>query len=587
MPSSLDTFLARVASSILDPTPGQQEILERLNRFRARLDEGLLRVAVLGQFKRGKSTLLNALLGVPLLPTGITPVTAIPTFIKAGPKTSARIAFKGDKEPLIASAITEIPGVLERYISETENPCNRLNVENVEIEVRSEFLDQGVVFIDTPGVGSTLLHNTKAAESVLAECDAAVFVISADPPITEVEVDYLVKVQELIPKLFFALNKIDLLDSRDRSLAERFLTDALKNQYHLTQPIRIFCVSAKQALRARQEGDAQALKASGLLHLERVLAGELSREKHAIAFATGRLRSISLVRELLFQSELEQKALLMPLEELKGKTLTFELSVARFETERQSLSDVLSIDRKRLLERLEAETGRLWKEVQKEMRQRVGEITTGPFDEKETRDRLATALSQFFEKALHQSIEQFRAILSERLVVHQERAGSLINLVRQTAADLMEIRVTLPWTGEIFEAKREPYWTAPGPSISLLDMSAGAVARFMPRSIREKWLRDQLTADVEKAVLRNLANIDWAIRQNLEDAFRRYEFSLSEQLGSILQATRKAMQMAIERRCMKVEETEKHVRESARSIAALSAILSELEAARFDLLQSL
>ena len=51
--------------------------------------------AVLGQFKRGKSTLLNALLGVPLLPTGVTPVTAIPTFIKAGTKTTARITFKG------------------------------------------------------------------------------------------------------------------------------------------------------------------------------------------------------------------------------------------------------------------------------------------------------------------------------------------------------------------------------------------------------------------------------------------------------------------------------------------------------------
>jgi ribosome biogenesis GTPase A len=71
------------------PTAAQQELLVRLSRLRTRLDEGLLRVAVLGQFKRGKSTLLNALLGVPLLPTGVTPVTAIPTFIKAGPKTTA------------------------------------------------------------------------------------------------------------------------------------------------------------------------------------------------------------------------------------------------------------------------------------------------------------------------------------------------------------------------------------------------------------------------------------------------------------------------------------------------------------------
>jgi ribosome biogenesis GTPase A len=121
---------------------------------------------VLGQFKRGKSTLLNALLGAPVLPTGVTPVTAIPTFIKAGPKAAARITFQDGKEPLLTSVEGEIPGILERYISEVKNPHNRLNVESAEIEVRSEFLDHGIVLIDTPGVGSTFVHNTRAAEAV-------------------------------------------------------------------------------------------------------------------------------------------------------------------------------------------------------------------------------------------------------------------------------------------------------------------------------------------------------------------------------------------------------------------------------------
>ncbi|MGA3341693.1 MAG: hypothetical protein ABSD11_13955, partial [Methylocella sp.] len=62
--ASLDTLLARATSSVPHPTAAQQELLVRLSRLRTRLDEGLLRVAVLGQFKRGKSTLLNALLGV-------------------------------------------------------------------------------------------------------------------------------------------------------------------------------------------------------------------------------------------------------------------------------------------------------------------------------------------------------------------------------------------------------------------------------------------------------------------------------------------------------------------------------------------
>jgi GTPase Era involved in 16S rRNA processing len=579
---SLDTLLAQAASSVFHATAPQQEILERLSRLRARLDEGLLRVAVLGQFKRGKSTLLNTLLGASLLPTGITPVTAIPTFIKAGAETKARITFTDGEEPLLISAAAEIPDILQHYISETENPHNRLNVETVELEVRSQFLDQGIILVDTPGVGSTFLHNTKAAEAVLAECDAAVFVISADPPITEVEVDYLRKVQELIPKIFFALNKIDLLDARERDVAERFLANVLAQQSSVAQPVRIFSVSAKQGLKAKQDGDSQAFAASGVEHLEQVLAGELAREKRAIAFATGRQRAISLIGELLFQSELEHKALLLPEENLKQKAATFESSVASFETERQALSDLLVLDRKRLEKDLEAETDRLWNEAQKHARQLVGEITAQSFELNEARQRVAAALSQHFEHAFRQSVELFREKLSQRLAIHQERAGALINLVRQTAADLMAISVNLPQSEQAFEAKREPYWIAPEPSVSLLDISAGGLARFMPESIRKKRASDQLAADTDKAVLRNLANLDWAVRQNLEDAFRRFESSLDEQLGRALAATREAMRIAIERRTARAEEMEDYVRDSTRSVESLTNILRELQSIACD-----
>lgn len=420
--SSLNILLARAASSVPYPTAAQRKILERLKKLQARLDEDVLRVAVLGQFKRGKSTLLNAFLGVPVMPTGIIPVTAIPTFITAGAQTGARITFKGSKEPLLTSVEAEIPSILERYISEAQNPHNRLDVETVDLEVPSEFLDHGIMLIDTPGVGSTFHHNTQAAEAVLTECDVGVFVLSADPPITEVEVDYLGKVQDLIPKIFFALNKIDLLDSRERIIAERFLANVLKDQPGITQPVRIFCVSAKRGLQAKQDGDAQVLAASGVEHLEQVLAGELAREKRAIVFTTGRLRSICLVGELLFQSELEHKALLMPEEDLKQKAGTFESSVARFESERQALSDFLSVDRKRLLKELDAETDRLWKKAQKEVRHLVSQISARPFDDKDARGQIETALSQYFETALSQSVGLFRAKLREGLLVHQRAA---------------------------------------------------------------------------------------------------------------------------------------------------------------------
>ncbi len=575
--NALNALLIRALSSVPTPTPAQQEILGRLNLLRTRLDQGLLRVAVLGQFKRGKSTLLNALLGAPVLPTGVTPVTAIPTFIKAGPRATARITFQDGKEPFLTTIEGEIPGVLERYISEVKNPHNRLNVESVEIEVPSEFLDQGIILIDTPGVGSTFVHNTRTAEAVLVECDTAVFVVSPDPPITEVEVTYLRKVRELIPKLFFALNKVDLLDIQERGISERFLSDVLKEQASIPQPLRMFSISAKQGLQAKLDKDPRTLAASGLCHLEEVLARELAREKHEIVFATGRLRSISLVSELLFQSKFQHKALLMPEEDLKEKAATFESSVARFESERRALSDLLSVDRNRLLKELQEETDVLWQEAQCELQQILVRIGGRRFDEAEARNQVKAELSQYFEKAFREMVEMFRAKLNERLAVHTARAGALINLIRQTAANLMEITISLPRSNEAFEVKREPYWVAPETVGSLLGMSAGAVNRFLPSGMRETWERNKLAADTKKAVLRNIANLDWAIRQNIEEGFRRFESSLTEELGSALLATRQAMLIASERRCARVEEIDAYVKESTRSIASLSDIYTELE----------
>jgi small GTP-binding protein len=573
--ASLAELLTRAITSIPHPSEAQAEILGRLSALRSRFEEGLLRVAVLGQFKRGKSTLLNALLGARVLPTGVTPVTALQTFISAGDSTRARIAFRGGQEPTIAAVAAEIPDVLERYVAETQNPRNRLGVESVAVEVRSDFLDEGIALIDTPGVGSTFLHNTRAAEAVLSECDAALFVLSADPPITEAEANYLDKVRKLIPSVFFVLNKVDLLDATERRVAERFLADVLAERHPSEPPDRIFALSAKQGLRAKLANDKGALEASGLPRLENLLAGDLARDKRAILLSAGRLRLIALVSELLFQSELERKALLTPEEELKRKAATFEVSVANFEAERQRLSDLVAIDCKRMLRELDAETDRVWNGARGELRQIVAE---GSIERRSARELMTAALSRYFEQALRDCVGLLRTRLDERVSVHRDRAGALVNLVRQTAADLMQISVNLPRPDEAFQPKREPYWVAPEPAVSLLDLSTGAAARLLPRALREKRARDRLVAEAEKAALRNVANLDWAVRQNIEDSFRRFETSLSEQLDQALQATRQALQLAQRRRAARSEAVEADVEQADRCVTELSNILAELQA---------
>lgn len=93
-------------------------------------------MAVIGQFKRGKSTLLNALIGTPMLPSGVTPVTGCAIHVTGG-APSAVISFKNRAASVSTKDVREMPALLDRYASEMNNSRNRLQVDRVEIAVPS------------------------------------------------------------------------------------------------------------------------------------------------------------------------------------------------------------------------------------------------------------------------------------------------------------------------------------------------------------------------------------------------------------------------------------------------------------------
>ena len=583
-PQTLPTLVRAAKASIADPSPGERSILSRLDAALARAEEGRLRVAMLGQFKRGKSTLLNALLGVPLLPTGIIPVTAIPTYVHAAGAPLLRIEFEGSRLPLESHDPSEFSKVLARYVAEAANMNNREQVRSVEIAVASATFSDRVVLVDTPGVGSTFLHNSRTAEAVLSDCDVGIFVLSPDPPITEVELGYLDHVQRLIPKVYFALNKVDLLSPEERDVALSFLANVLEDKLGPGRRPRIFPVSARMGLSAKQEGDGDgdALAASGLIELEEVLASELASEERAIAFATGRSRAISLVGELLYHRQLEHKALLTPEHDLARKIQEFERGISRFEAEKADLSDFMGMDRRRLLTELEATTDRIWKEGRSKFAKLAIEETPPRFDEREARATLGKALEKHFEATAHDTTESVRAELISRLAKHEVQAIALLGQVRQAAADLMEISVRLPPPESAFELAKEAYWVAPAPQDSIIDASALAAIRFLPKPYREKRLRARIVSDTERAVLRNVANLEGALRQNIEDAFRRFQSSLTDQLSEAVEETRRVMQIALDKRSARSSEVGALVAQTEQAIAALAAALSGLESANAD-----
>ncbi len=143
---------------------------------------------------------------------------------------------------------------LFRFVAEEANPENRLGVDRVDFLYPAPILGQGTVLIDTPGVGSTFQHNTAAALDVLPECDAVPFIISADPPITEAERDYLRHLRPRAAQIFFILNKIDRLTSEERGSMVALMRKALEANGIWQPGGRIFSVSARKGLDAKHKG---------------------------------------------------------------------------------------------------------------------------------------------------------------------------------------------------------------------------------------------------------------------------------------------------------------------------------------------
>jgi ribosome biogenesis GTPase A len=284
---------------------------EKLMSLERKLASNQLHLAVLGQMKRGKSSFINALLGAEVLPTGVLPVTAAITEIKYGPTPCATILrTTGQREEVGVSTLAD-------YITDAGNPGNKRQVESVEITYPSPFLESGMVLIDTPGIGSTHAHNTRTTEAYLERVDAGIVIFSVDPPITEVESQFLREIKEKdIPKLFFILNKIDLVSPDEAGHILRFLEGELV-RLQMGSP-EIFPLSARQAL--EQKRQAHCKSAAGEIEsFEQRLRSFLVEEKGQVLVRSVTLNALHIARTLRFVAAIGLRAGEMNPKELHSK----------------------------------------------------------------------------------------------------------------------------------------------------------------------------------------------------------------------------------------------------------------------------
>lgn len=295
--ASLKLELAAIVRSIMQLAQQRRDgaLSGACRDLLARLAEDRFNLAVVGQFSRGKTSLMNALLGADRLPTGLLPLTSVITTVCYGDRERVLVQRKGWPLP------QEVPlDALPEYVTQTHNPGNQKQVVLAEVQLPVELLRLGFSFIDTPGVGSLVAANTAATREFLPEADAAIFVTSFEAPLGESELDFLEQVRRHMRKIFVVINKLDLAPADRRAEVVTFVRDRLGQAFGDAAP-PVFAVSAREGLLARLGGDEERLARSGLLDLESALIAFLRTDKAREALA----RTADRAARLLSRQELE------------------------------------------------------------------------------------------------------------------------------------------------------------------------------------------------------------------------------------------------------------------------------------------
>lgn len=277
----------------------QSDLLQPLKPALERFELGLFRLVVMGEIKKGKSSFINALLSEPdLLPTSDDIATSTVYKLLYGPKLQYKVFLQPDTDtgnrppPLLIP-----PNEVSKYGTESGNPGNRLRVDFIGVELPNPLLQQGLVLVDTPGVGGLFKSHRDITWRYAPAADAVFFVLdSVESVISQDEINFLQELTSKVTKrVYFIQTKTDIAGEeqwqgwRDRN--RTVLCDKLgisKDQFFY------FPVSSKLKEIADKRHSGKYLNDSGFLAVsdflhrglmkskQRQLAGELSSRLHLV-----------------------------------------------------------------------------------------------------------------------------------------------------------------------------------------------------------------------------------------------------------------------------------------------------------------
>lgn len=408
---------------------GRTDLVERLHQTRSRLQDPNVRVVIVGEFKQGKSKLINALVNAPACPIDDDIATSIPTAVSYGERPAAYVLVrsKADEQGPARIERREVPlDDLPQYVSATGNPGNERNLVSAEVHLPREILKGGLRLVDSPGVGNLNSSSALATLSALSSAHAVLLVSDASQEYTAPEVQLLKHAMRISPNVAAVLAKTDLYP--DWRMIERIDRGHLEG----IGTLPLFPVSSDLRLVAASDQDRELNAESGfpalVSHLRKDIlarAEVISAQgaAHDLAFAVEQM-TVSMRSELSALTRPEDAPrILADLEAAKARADEFRSRTSRWQVAlSDGIADLISDMEHDLRDRL--------RRVQREAEQAIDDGDPGPIWDQIAEwidQRVAAALSETFvwtDERARWLTEEIAEIFAEEQIALPEIAVS-------------------------------------------------------------------------------------------------------------------------------------------------------------------
>ncbi|RYL93658.1 dynamin family protein [Sporolactobacillus sp. THM19-2] len=421
-------------------TKKDEETIQQINDLLGDIENGKFVLTVIGEFSKGKSTFLNSLFGKRLLPSKVTPTTALLNKIIYKEQQSIIVSVNGQDHSISEETFKKLIAPKEPNSDDREafdayqKQIDSLNqIDQVTIGYPLPFLSNGICIYDTPGFNDLDENRSQLTNTIIPQSDAVIFMLNARRQLSQSERSFLenrVLTQDL-GKLFFVINFKDQLDSA--ADVERVRQEVLSHLPSKIEQPKLFFISAKYALNFRREQNGEVIKSAqwkmrnstivrnleetGIPALERALGQFLEEERGYVKIFRADLQLNHWIDRMINQD--------IPLE-----MLSFHQRVADADQKQKELKlklDHARAERERLMKSIKSNSKKELVEIKKAYQQRLEGISHTALKELEKQAGSYKEMAQ----AIEDKVSPLEGILSEDLLKWK---GSWANDVIQKCA---------------------------------------------------------------------------------------------------------------------------------------------------------